>query len=65
MLIEISGLNQHWVRRKGRYVQKKAYETLSDANDYLDSNPKLKEKYNPYICSICGKYHIGHIHKKK
>ena len=32
---------------------------------FLEKHPKLKEKYSPYICSVCGKWHIGHSHKKK
>jgi hypothetical protein len=58
-------LNEHWTRKKGRKLPKKAYTSLSDAVAFLDENPKLKEKYSPYICSVCGKWHIGHLHKKK
>lgn len=58
------GLNQHWVRKRGGHVPKIAYKTLFDALDFLEQNPKLKNKYTPYVCSVCGMWHIGHLHKR-
>lgn len=58
-------INQHWVRKGSKYIPKVSYNTQDDANAFLDSNPKLRKKYKPYICSICGQWHIGHLHKKK
>ena len=53
-------LNQHWTHKRGKHVPKVSYKTLNDAIAFLDSRPKLKEKYYPYVCSVCGNWHIGH-----
>ena len=60
-----NNLNQHWVRKGGKHVPKVAYRTIFDAVAFLDEHPKLKEKYSPYVCSVCGQWHIGHLHKRK
>ncbi len=52
-----TGLNEHF-RGSGKHrIPKKAFETESDAWGFIQIR-NIKDKV-PYLCSFCGKYHIG------
>ena len=47
--------------RKGKHHRaKKAYNSMKDAIEYIDARGLKEKGYQCYLCSYCGKYHIGH-----
>ena len=57
-------LNQQWTQKHGKYVPKMQFKTLAHVLRYM-SEHHIKDYYTPYVCSICGMWHIGHRHTKK
>ena len=58
-------LNQHWTSKHGVMVQKLQFQTLDEVLMYMEANRIDTNIYNPYVCSICGLWHIGHYRKRK
>ena len=57
---------RHWTRKSRSWKAKVAYGTEDEAWEFLNQNPKLIEMgYKPYECVICGKVHVGVLHKHK
>ena len=59
-----SYLNQHWTQKGGKYAPKLQFKTIDDVLEYMTTH-HIKDIYTPYICKICGMWHIGHEHKKR
>ena len=55
---------EHWTRKGNSWKQKVGYDSEDEAWEFLNQNPRLKEK-DPvvYRCSICNKFHISIHHK--
>jgi hypothetical protein len=51
------GLKEHFTGTGKHKVPKKSFESIEEANLFMDSNG-IKGK-TAYLCSFCGKYHIG------
>lgn len=51
------GLNEHWTGTGKHKRAKKAFESESEAWDFIRKFD-IKGK-TVYKCSVCGKYHIG------
>ena len=52
-----TGLNEHFTGNSKHRRPKKAFETEFDAWEFIE-RAGVKGKV-PYLCSFCGKYHIG------
>lgn len=50
--------SQHWVYRNGQRSPKHTFSDLEDALRYIRVNKK--EGITPYVCGVCGGWHIGH-----
>ena len=56
---------EHWTKKVHSWKAKVAYETEDDAWEFLNQNPKLNALgWNPYLCKVCSKWHIGRLHNK-
>ena len=56
---------EHWTKKVHSWKAKVAYETEDDAWEFLNQNPRLKVLgWNPYLCKVCSKWHIGRLHNK-
>jgi len=51
-------INEHWTQKHGRHVPKKQFTSLEECIEFLREN-KIRG-YHPYVCSVCGQWHIGH-----
>jgi len=60
----LKGLHNHWTKKGGRLMPKKAFNTQKEAEEYMFINGIKKSVYNAYKCDDCGMYHIGHKLKK-
>ena len=58
-------LNQHWTCKHGTMKPKKQFKTLEDSLDYISRKGINSKVYNPYVCTECGQWHIGHFHHLK
>ncbi len=57
---------EHWTKKSHSWKAKVAYGTEDEAWEFLNQNPRLKaDGYNPYVCRVCGKVHVGRLHNKK
>lgn len=56
----LNGLGEHW-RQLGkiRRVPKKGFDSKAEADYFIDDVIKDKTAKS-YLCSVCGKWHIGH-----
>jgi len=60
-----SSLNEHWTYcGGGRMRAKVGYPSKEGAKMSIVEN-NIGSKYDAYKCSVCGKWHIGHWHKRK
>lgn len=56
---------RHWTRKpkSNSWKAKVAYESEEEAEEYLQTNIRLKEiGYSAYLCPVCNKWHVGHLH---
>jgi len=51
------GLKEHFTGTGRHKTPKKSFGSIEEANLFMDSNG-IKGK-TAYLCSFCGKYHIG------
>lgn len=58
-------LNEHWTQKHGRLVAKMQFRTLSECLAFMEKSGIDKDKYHPYVCGVCGAWHLGHHHKHK
>ena len=58
-IFKIGKLKQHWTKKGGVMKPKLAFESENAALAYIETN-KIDSKYQPYVCSVCGKWHLGH-----
>lgn len=59
-----SNLNQHWTHKKGKLLPKAQFQSLESALKFMDQCRIDKNSYHPYVCAICGMWHIGHTRVK-
>ena len=48
---------EHYTRKDNEWKPKKKFENEEDALVWIEKYKMYG--YNPYICKVCGKYHIG------
>ena len=48
---------EHYTHKDNEWKPKKKFENEEDALVWIDKYKMYV--YNPYICIVCGKYHIG------
>ena len=48
---------EHYTRKDGEWKPKKNFETEEEALAWIKKYKMYK--YTPYICKICGNWHIG------
>lgn len=49
----------HWTYRNGEQKAKKGFATLDEALLFMKRN-KFEGEVCPYVCDVCGMWHIGH-----
>lgn len=48
---------EHYVKKDGEWKPKKKFETEDESLCWIRKYKMYK--YTPYICEVCGKWHIG------
>ena len=48
---------EHYARKNNEWKPKKKFKTDDEAKIYIKKHKMYK--YIPYICKVCGKWHIG------
>lgn len=55
-------LNEHWTWRGKSMKPKHKYSSREEALNAIIEQKLDSKGYNPYLCSVCGMWHIGHKH---
>ena len=63
--MKLRSIRNHWVSKHGTMVPKIQFKTLDEVLDYMDKHSINKDTFNPYVCSECGMWHIGHRRKRR
>ena len=57
---------EHYVRKNGVWKAKMIFPNMASADNYIESRAFFRENgYVGYICSYCGKIHIGRLNERK
>jgi len=48
---------EHYAQKNGEWKPKQKFEAEDDALIFINKHQMYK--YTPYICKVCGKWHIG------
>jgi len=48
---------EHYTRKNGEWKPKQKFETEEESLSWIKKHKMLK--YTPYICKVCGFWHIG------
>jgi hypothetical protein len=48
---------EHYAKKDGEWKPKKKFETEKEALAFIKKHKMYK--YIPYVCKVCGKWHIG------
>ena len=53
----------HWTTRNGVRVPKRGFATLDEALLHK-RRMSIGKDMQPYVCDVCGMWHLGHPHQK-
>ena len=57
---------EHYTKKNGVWKAKQVFENMASADNYIESRTFFRENgYVGYICSYCGKIHIGKLNDKE
>ena len=48
---------EHYTKKDGDWKPKKKFDTEESAQEWIKQYKMYR--YSPYICKVCGKWHIG------
>lgn len=53
----------HWTVRNGEKIAKRGFKTLDEAL-YFKAHFSGGKDLQPYVCDVCGNWHLGHSNHK-